>query len=215
MLTIKKAKALIQELKEKEITLGRKAETWFTYENHVMTAANIAKTIASKIPGMNAENVCVSAMLHDICRTEEDREQRFHGILGYEKLKDIDEKSAISALLHSFPWNVLPEYEQYSQMFFYKKEDYDFIASFIKSHQTTDEDLLIQLADSLANKDGVVTLEQRAKEYSERHGIEITPEEIEPRYKLKAYFDAKVGCDIYDLLKCNHHPISYKEKCLK
>ena len=138
-------------------------------------------------------------MLHDICRTEEDRKQRFHGILGYEKLKDIDEKSARSSLLHMFPWNKLPEYEKCSKIFFNKKEDYDFIANFIKTHKTTDEDLLIQLADSLANKDGIVTLEQRAKEYYERRGEEVP--QIEARYKLKSYFDKKVGCDIYSLLQ--------------
>ena len=57
-----------------------------------------------------------------------------------------------------------------------------------------------ELADNLANKDGIVTLEQRATEYSKRHGIEIPQEMIEPRYKLKSYFDTKVGCDVYDLL---------------
>ena len=113
------------------------------------------------------------------------REQRFHGILGYEKLKDIDEKSARSALLHMFPWNKLPNYEKCSDMFFNRKDDYDFITNYIDSHKTTDEDLLIQLADSLANKDGIVTLEQRAKEYSERHSMQTPREMIEPRYKLR------------------------------
>ena len=84
------------------------------------------------------------------------------------------------------------------------KDDYDFITNYIDSHKTTDEDLLIQLADSLANKNGVVTLEQRAKEYSERHNIEIPQEMIEPRYKLKAYFDNKVGCDVYGLFQNQH-----------
>lgn len=205
MLSIENAKKLIEELKEREIILGRKPETWFTYENHIMGVANVAKKIASKIDGMNIGEVYVSAMLHDICRTEEDRKQRFHGILGYEKLKDIDEKSARSALLHMFPWNKLPEYEKCSKMFFNKQEDYDFVADFIKKHETTDEDLLIQLADSLANKNGIVTLEQRAKEYSERHGVELPQEVIEPRYKLKSYFDIKAGCEIYSLLQNSYN----------
>ncbi len=199
MLSVQEAKNLIKELRENEINFGRKPETWFTYENHIENAANVAKIVASKIANMDVEEVYISAMLHDICRTEEDRKQRFHGILGYEKLKDIDEKSARSSLLHMFPWNKLPEYEKCSKIFFNKKEDYDFIANFIKTHKTTDEDLLIQLADSLANKDGIVTLEQRAKEYYERRGEEVP--QIEARYKLKSYFDKKVGCDIYSLLQ--------------
>lgn len=81
-LSIQEAKDLINNLKEKEIALGRAPETWYTYENHVYGAANVAKTIASKIKGMNADEIYIYALLHDICRTEEDREQRFHGILG-------------------------------------------------------------------------------------------------------------------------------------
>lgn len=41
-------------------------------------------------------------------------------------------------------------------------------------------DLLIQLADGLANKDGFVTLEQRARDYSERHGVPNKKEMVEP-----------------------------------
>ncbi len=81
-LSIQEAKDLINNLKEKEIALGRAPETWYTYENHVYGAANVAKTIASKIKGMNANEIYICALLHDISRTEEDREQHFHGILG-------------------------------------------------------------------------------------------------------------------------------------
>ena len=107
MLSARQAKQLISDLKEREISLGRQLEIWFTYENHIMGVATVAKTIAFKIPDMNVDEIYISALLHDICRTEESREQRFHGILGYEKLKDIDEKSARSALLHMFPWNMV------------------------------------------------------------------------------------------------------------
>jgi hypothetical protein len=31
--------------------------------------------------------------------------------------------------------------------------------------------------------------------------VAIPQEVIEPRYKLKSYFDEKVGCDIYNLLQ--------------
>ncbi|MBE6445204.1 MAG: HD domain-containing protein [Alphaproteobacteria bacterium] len=201
MLSAERAKKLIEDLKEKEISLGRKPETWFTYQNHIMGVAKVAKIIASQIPGINAEELYVSAMLHDICRTEEDRACRFHGILGYEKLKNIDEKSARSSLLHMFPWNEIPEYEKCSKIFFDKKDDYDFIVDFIKSHELTDEDLLIQLTDYLANKNGIVTIEQRLIECCERYGAKVPQETVDKIYRLKAYFDAKIGCDIYTLLQ--------------
>lgn len=198
-LSIQEAKDLITELKEKEIALGRAPETWYTYENHVYGAASAARTIAEKIKDMNPEKVYISALLHDICRTEEDREQRFHGLLGYEKLIDKDESAARSAITHMFPWNELPAFENCSKMFYGNKKDYDFVAAYIQNIQTTDTDLLIQLADTLANKDGIVTLEQRAKEYAERCNIIIPKEKLQPRYELKAYFDNKVGCNIYSL----------------
>ena len=42
--------------------------------------------------------------------------------------------------------------------------------------------------------------ERDAAEYSERHGVDILSSMIEPRYRLKSYFDKKVGGNIYDLI---------------
>ena len=67
------------------------------------------------------------------------------------------------------------------------------------THPLNDYDRLIQLADSLANSSGIVTLEQRLAEYSRRHHCEISKEMIEPRLKLKSYFDNKIGENIYNL----------------
>ncbi len=198
-LSVQEAQNLITELKEKEISLGRAPETWFTYENHVYGAANVAKTIASHIASMDADKVYISALLHDISRTEEDREQRFHGILGYEKLLDKDEAAARSSILHMFPWGKIPPFEKCSKMFFEKRDDYDFVANFINNTELNDVDLLIQLSDSLANKDGIVTLEQRVKEYAERHDVAIPQSFIQPRQELKTYFDKKIGSNIYGL----------------
>ena len=198
-LSLQDAKDLITALKEKEIALGRAPETWYTYENHVFGTASVARTIAAKIKHMNPEQVYISALLHDISRTGEDREQRFHGLLGYEKLIDKDENAARSAITHMFPWNKIPAFEHCSKMFYGNKKDYDFVADYIQNTSITDIDLLIQLADTMANKDGIVTLEQRAQEYAERFNIIIPQEKLQPRYDLKAYFDKKIGCDIYKL----------------
>ena len=160
MLSIIQAKKLINELKEKEISLGRQPETWFTYENHVMGVANVAKAIAQKIPEMNTEEISVAAMLHDICKTEESRKQRFHGILGYEKLINFDEKAARSALLHMFPWNFLPPYQDCSKMFFDKKDDYEFIADYIHTHHAKEFD---NLKNIQSEKLGIVIKNMKLK----------------------------------------------------
>ena len=117
---------------------------------------------------------------------------------------DKDEIVAQSVLVHMFPWNEIPPYEECCDMFFNNKKDYNFIVEYTKNNSPNDYDLLTQMADSLSNKNGIVTLEQRAKEYSERHGVDILSSMIEPRYRLKSYFDKKVGGNIYDLIIKNN-----------
>lgn len=198
-ITLKDATEMLAKLKDKDLADGRDPLSWWTYENHVLGAALVAKTIASKIKGMDKNKAYISALLHDICRTHEARLKRFHGILGYEKLINLDAEVARQSLLHMFPLNEIPPYEECKSLFFNKKQDYDFVLNFVNNTQLTPMDMLIQLSDSLANKYGFVTLEDRAKELSERKGITIPQEMMLPRYKLKAYFDEKVGVDIYTL----------------
>ena len=201
MLSVAKARQMIDELKNNEVALGRDPNTWYTYENHVYGTAEIAKKIAAEIKTMNADKVYVMGLLHDICRTEEDRVQRFHGILGYEKLIKQDEDAARTCLVHMFPWSKLPPYEKCAKLFYNKENDYRFIIEFIKENKPVDEDYLIQLCDNLANKDGFVTLEQRAAEFIERHGNVNVDDILIDSNEIKEYFDRKIGHDIYDFFK--------------
>lgn len=198
-LSIQDAQNLISELRDKEIALGRKPETWYTYANHVYGAANAAKKIASRVKSLNPDEIYVSALLHDICRTEEDRVQRFHGILGYEKLIDKDEKAARAALVHMFPWNELPPFEKCYNWFYGNEQDYKFVANYIKKHELNEADLLVQLSDVLANKDGFVTVEQRMEECAKRRGINVPPQMLAVRQKLKTHFDQVIGGNVYNL----------------
>ena len=212
-LSIQEAKDLISDVREREITLGRAPETWYTYENHVYGTANVAQTIATHIKGLNPKEIYVSALLHDICKTEENRVQRFHGILGYEKLIDKDEKAARSAIVHMFPWNKISPFEKCSQMFFGNKKDYDFVVAYLNENEATDSDFLIQLSDTLANKNGLVTIEQRAQEYAQRNGLNLSSSMIQemlaPRFELKTYFDKKIGRDVYSLF---HHNLPFSRE---
>jgi len=208
-LSIRQALDIVSEIKQRDLLIGRDMSRWWMYENHIKTAAHIAKTIALRTKNIDPEQAYVCALLHDICRTNERQEQRFHGISGYEKLFNQDEKAARAALLHMFVNNELPSFEECSEMFFQKKKDYDFIADYIKNTKPTDEDLLIQLADNLSNKDGFVTIEQRANDLSIRRGFNLKPEWFEKRYKIKQYFDHKIGSDIYHLFL--QQPIKQRE----
>lgn len=200
-ISVTQAHALIEQVKEQEISLGRDPKTWYTYENHVVGVAKIAQLIASEVNGMNADRLYIMGLLHDICRTEQDRKQRFHGILGYEKLLHQDTEVARTCLLHTFPWNKLMPYEENPALFYNQKQDYDFIADYMSSHPSIDEDYLIQLCDNLANKDGFVTLEQRAKDYKERHPDANLEPILVDSLEIKQYFEKKIGHDIYDFFK--------------
>ncbi len=195
------AHGIIEQVKKQEIALGRDPNTWYLYENHVVGAAKIAQMIASEIPVMDENRVYVMGLLHDVCKTEEDRKERFHGILGYEKLCNQDEEIARACLLHSFPWRKLACYEMYAHWFYNKKEDYDFIENYIATHPAKDEDYLIELCDNLANKDGFVTLEQRAEEYGSRHPSEDLSPILIASNEIKDYFEKKIGHCIYDFYK--------------
>ena len=205
-LSIEQARQIIEEFRQKELALGIVTPQQLEgHLNHINGAAYIARAIAqaitSKLPEINSDEVYVSTLLHDIGRLEEPRVNRFHGIIGYEKLKERDENAARTALIHMFPLGKLPPFELCSDLFLGEQgqQDYDFVANYLKKTPLTEGDLLIQLADCLANKDGFVTLDQRFTEYQERHHI-ILPKELRiPRYQLKNRFDQILGHSVYDL----------------
>ena len=61
---------------------------------------------------------------------------------------------------------------------------------------------MIQLCDNLANKNGFVTIEERAAELIKRKGERfIILNNAKETSNIKKYFDKKIGCDVYDLFK--------------
>ena len=72
---------------------------------------------------------------------------------------------------------------------------------FIKEAVYDDYDLLVQLCDGLAMPTGFCLLEKRFVDVALRYG---THPSTAPRWKrtleIKAYFENKIGCSIYDLL---------------
>lgn len=199
MLTIAQAKAYINEIKDYALKNGRQPGTWYMFHNHVFGVAEVAKLIAERIVTLNAERAYILGLLHDAGKIQEQFEKRFHGLLGYEILKDRDADAARASILHMFPHNKIPPYEEISAMFFERKDDYDTVKAYADTHPINDYDRLIQLADSLSDSRGIVTMEQRATDFARRYKCQISMDMIEPQMKLKHYFDDKVGCNIYDL----------------
>lgn len=193
------AEKIIDDVKGRWVSLGRDSSTLYLYENHVKGSAQVAYAIALKLGNICPEQMYVSALLHDVAKIDESPEfmvGRFHGILGYERFKDIDKQVARACLLHELPWNNVKLYEK---KFLGNKEDYNFTLQYVEDNSLQDEDLLIQLADSLANKDGIVTLEQRREEYEKRFSKKLPDEMTTPYMEIKRYFDKKINGNVYDL----------------
>lgn len=206
-ITISEAQKIIDDVRKRWISLGRSPDTLYMYDNHINGVAEVARTLASKLGNIDPEQAYVSGLLHDVKKIDESPESmlgRFHGIMGYELFKDKDSKVARTCLLHEFPWNRVSLYEN---KFLGNKDDYKFALNYVENNKLTDEDLLIQLADAMANKDGIVTLEQRLAAFQNRQGYETTlrsdkkvpVEFFQPYMDLKEYFDKKTGMNIYDL----------------
>lgn len=208
-ITIKEAENIVSAVRERWVSLGRAPETLYMYDNHLKGVARVAKTIAAEVGGIDLEQIYVSALLHDIAKIDESPESmvgRFHGILGYEMFKDKDAAVARACLLHEIPWNKVSLYEK---KFLGNKDDYEFALNYANKYPLQDEDLLIQLADGMANKNGIVTLEQRQQEYEKRFNFKMPMEMTEPYKALKQYFDKKVGGNVYDLFpELSHNKIN-------
>lgn len=200
MLTREQAKSYITKVREYAFEHGRKPETWYMFHNHVFGVAEVSQLIAQKTTNLNPERAYVFGLLHDAGRIQEQFEHRFHGLLGYEILKDQDAEAARASMLHMFSHNKIPPFEKVSNMFFENKEDYTAVKLFAETHPINDYDRLIQLADGLVNSQGIVTLEQRAVEFAKRHHVPILVEVINEKKELKRYFDEKIGENIYNLL---------------
>lgn len=206
-ITIQEANKIVEDTRERWVSLGRSPDTLYMYDNHIKGVAQVARTVAEKLGDINPDQAYVSGLLHDIAKIDESPESmmgRFHGIMGYELLKDKSPAAARAALLHELPWNKVSQYEN---KFLGNKNDYEFTLNYVENNPLKDEDLLIQLADAMANKDGIVTLEQRLAAFQNRQGYEATLrkdtkvpiEYVRPYLDIKEYFDKKIGMNIYDL----------------
>lgn len=198
MLTRQQAIDWLDKIQKYAMDTGRKQETWYFYYNHVYGVALIAEKIAQKL-GLDSERAFVLGLLHDCGKLYEERQKRFHGIIGYEIMKNIDEKLALIALNHSYFYHKIEPYEEINGRYFNNKKDYDLTCQLLKKHPYDDYDLLIQFCDALANRDGFVTLEARIEEFLSRHPEGLPSFQQKYIMSLKRYFENKLGYSPYDL----------------
>lgn len=192
------AENFISNLLKYDIRKGRAIGTWYKFHNHVYGVAKVSEKLAEKL-GLDTERAYVLGLMHDCGKIHETYEKRFHGVIGYEMFKNTDKDIARVSLLHSFYDNLLPEGRDLDRYFYGNQEDKEFVINYIKDIEITEYDKIIQLCDGLANCSGLVTLEDRAKEFAGRYNFEMPKYIVENAHKMKEYFDKKLGFDVYNL----------------
>lgn len=189
MLTIEQA------MHELEIAVKNNPGPW---EQHSLVAAENARAIAEKVPGMDPEKAYVMGLLHDIGRRVGVTGMR-HVIDGYDYLMSIGEPElAVISLTHSFAAKNVEYFEGKHDC---SPDQKAFIKAFLETHEYDDYDKLIQLCDAVSLPEGACIMEKRFVDVALRHGMQAyTTKRWRAYLELKKYFDGLCGRDIYTLL---------------
>ena len=170
------------------------------YVFHTRGIARFAKTIAEKIPALDAQKAYILGLLHDYGkRINERQENRFHGQEGYEAMTDLgSDDVARICLTHTFHIKNFSddEYNYPADWLCWAKEK-------LKPLTYNDYDRLIQLCDMLTEGFDFVTIEQRADGIAGRYHLTGKQKQnlIRDALPLKQHFDNLCGEDVYALLK--------------
>ena len=174
-----------RELLEKE-RLNQKDDRWIGHSICVGdSAGKIAKALQEKGINVDIDKVITLGYIHDIGKYNGD--SAGHVMRGYEYLKEkgYDDEYCNICLTHSYLNN----------------DDIPFRTEFIKNHEYTIEEKIINLCDLMCPQNGVVyTIDKRLIDIMIRRGAySNTQYHIKETYKLKEYFDNLLGYNLYDL----------------
>lgn len=164
--------------------------------NHSRVAAHCAERIAEASADLDAEKAYVFGLLHDIGRKFGVRHLG-HVSDGYSYMMSLgyDEVAKI-CLTHSFPNRTIDEYVG---KFDTSDVELELIRTSLAKVVPDEYDSLIQLCDSLAGSEGVMEIEARMEDVRRRYGS-YSQAKWDANMALKAYFEAKTGRDIYEVV---------------
>lgn len=172
---------------------------WIQHSEYVAEAAG---KIAAECEGLDEETAYICGLLHDIGR-------RFgvsylaHVYDGYKFLMEHGyEKAARTALSHSFNGKKMEDYIGKFDISEEKKEE---LKSLLDAMEYDENDYLIQLCDSIAVGDGIVSLEERMNDVKSRYGY-YPQEKWDRNMALKEYFEKKMGKDLYTVVPMKSTP---------
>lgn len=165
------------------------------WAQHSLNVAQVAEIIA-KASGLDPEKAYVGGLLHDIGR-------RFgastltHALLGYHYLSNMGYYDAARiCLTHSFPTQKISDYGANLEI---GEAVAGQLSLALAALDYDDYDRLIQLADCLADAEGLVDMDARMDDVARRYGG-YPAGKREKNKELKAYFTQKAGRDLDVLL---------------
>lgn len=192
-LTSREARELLENERE-----NTKDDRWIEHCVSVGDSAGvIAQALCEKEINVDVDKAITLGYLHDIGKYN--GESRGHVMRGYEYLKNkgyADEYANI-CLTHSYLNNDVTCTAGGGP----KPEDNPFLTDFIKNHQYTIEEKIINLCDLMCPHGyKVFTIDKRLVDLIIRKGAySNTQYHIKETYKLKEYFDNLLGYNLYDL----------------
>lgn len=160
--------------------------------DHSICVGNTAGTIAMQL-GLDIEKAKTLGYIHDIGKSV--GEFSNHVLNGYKYMKNLgyDDEYANICLTHSYLNN------DYMCVAGGIPDDVPFRTEFIKTHQYTMYEKIINLCDLMCLKNPI-TLEKRLIDLIVRYGVhENTVYHIKEAQKLKKYFDDILGYNVYEL----------------
>ena len=163
---------------------------------HYQNVAFIASIIAEQA-GLNSQKAYILGLLHDFGEyIQKTTPNTFHGTAGYaEMMKKGFDEVARTCLSHSFfIADFTPE-----DFPAYNAQEIIRASELLKKQGFDDYDRLIHLADLMAPRQIIDTIENRIAWIGEKYHLssaDIEQKLVEAQ-KLKAYFDAKCNCNIY------------------
>ena len=185
-LTVEKAREMLEEARGKIPD-----DHWI---NHSICVGNSAGKIAEKL-NLDVDYAKTLGYIHDIGKSV--GEFKEHVMNGYKYIKELgyDDEYANICLTHSYLNN-----DVYCTAGGIPR-DIPFRTEFVKNHEYTIYEKIINLCDLMCPQGGgVFTIDKRLIDIMIRRGAySNTQYHIKETYKLKKYFDELLGYNLYDL----------------
>ena len=168
---------------------------WVEHSRYVALAC---RNIAERCPHLDEELAYCCGLLHDIGRYAGVTSER-HLLDGYRYCMARGwKKAAQICISHGF---MVKDISSSIGVFDMPPEDRAFLARFVQEAQYDDYDALVQLCDALALPSGFCLLEKRFVDVTIRYGVHpATVDRWKAVLRIKAHFEAVMGCSIYALL---------------